>query len=71
MKRSGMGLNTDANYGSRSNPIEMAFSKLKSILREETPRSIDELKQTIRLAMDTIKSDECENYFKASGCELD
>jgi hypothetical protein len=49
----------------------MAFSKLKTLLRDEACRTIDELWQTNGLAMDAIKPNECENYFKASGNELD
>ena len=58
-------------YSPNFNPTKMAFSKLKTLLRDEACRSIDELWQTIGLAMDAIKPNECENYFKASGYELD
>lgn len=54
-------------YSPDFNPIEMAFSKLKSILKAKACRTIDELWQTIGTAIEAFKPDECENYFKAAG----
>jgi len=54
-------------YSPDFNPIEMAFSKLKSILKAKACRTIDELWQTIGTAIEAFKPDECANYFKAAG----
>jgi len=56
-------------YSPDFNPIEMAFSKLKALLRKAACRNIDELWQTIGNLIDTFKPDECENYFNACGYE--
>lgn len=57
-------------YSPDFNPIEMAFSKLKAILRKAACRTIDDLWRTIGTALDTFKPEECANYFKAAGYDL-
>ena len=47
------------------NPIEMAFAKLKTMLRQE--RTIDGLWRRIGALLDQFSQKECANYFKASG----
>ena len=54
-------------YSPDFNPIEMAFSKLKAILKAKACRTIDDLWQTIGFAIDTFTPTECENYFNAAG----
>jgi transposase len=49
------------------NPIENAFSKLKSILRQAAARTIAELWDAIRDALPRFTPDECANYFSAAG----
>ena len=56
-------------YSPDFNPIEMAFSKLKAILRKAACRTIEDLWSTIGTALDTFKPDECANYFHAAGYE--
>lgn len=56
-------------YSPDFNPIEMAFSKLKSILKAAACRTVVDLWNAIGKAVDTFLPDECENYFRASGYE--
>ena len=58
-------------YSPDFNPIEKAFAKLKAALRKAAARTIDELWNTIAKAIDTFTSNECQNYFAASGYEQD
>ena len=50
-------------YSPDCNPIEMAFSKLKALLRKAAARTVDDLWD----AIDAFTSTECENYFAAAG----
>lgn len=54
-------------YSPDFNPIEMAFSKLKAILKAKECRTITELWDVIGLAIDAFKPEECANYFNAAG----
>lgn len=54
-------------YSPDMNPIEMAFSKLKSLLRQEPARTIDALINRIGNVLDRFVPDECANYFHAAG----
>lgn len=54
-------------YSPDLNPIEMAFSKLKALLRHDPPRSIDSLVQRIGLLLDRFVPTECANFFHAAG----
>ena len=56
-------------YSPDFNPIEMAFSKLKAILRKAAARSIDDLWQFIAEALDEFSQQDCTNYFTAAGYE--
>ena len=58
-------------YSPDFNPIEMAFSKLKAILRKAAARTIPELWDVIGKAIDQVKPDECKNYFAAAGYDPD
>ena len=53
------------------NPIELAFAKLKALLRKAAACTIDELWQTIATILDAVTPDECQNYFAAAGYDLD
>jgi hypothetical protein len=44
-------------------PIERAFAKLKSFLRKVAARSIPELWDAVRLAINRFEPKECENFF--------
>ncbi len=54
-------------YSPDLNPIEMAFSKLKSILRAAAPRTVDALWQAVADALGEFTPKECANYFTAAG----
>ena len=56
-------------YSPDFNPIERAFSKLKSIMRSKAERSIKALWNTVGDVIDLFKPDECANYFQAAGYE--
>lgn len=56
-------------YSPDFNPIEMAFSKLKALLKAEACRTVDDLWKTIGRAIDTFAPTECANYFNAAGYE--
>ena len=58
-------------YSSDFNPIEQAFSKIKSILRKATARTVDALEAAIVTAIDAFRPAECANYFANSGYEPD
>lgn len=57
-------------YSPDFNPIEMAFSKLKAILRKAAARSINDLWQVIADALDGFTKQQCRNYFTAAGYGL-
>jgi transposase len=59
-------------YSPDFNPIEKAFSKLKSLLRKKQIRTIPELQEYLRTALDGLSPTECKNYFKSCGyhCEI-
>jgi transposase len=52
-------------YSPDFNPIEMAFSKLKALLRAAAARTITDLWQAIADAIKQFKPDKCRNYFQA------
>jgi len=54
-------------YSPDLNPIEMAFSKLKTHLRKAAVRTINQLWRTIGNICDLYTPEECWNYFKAAG----
>jgi len=58
-------------YSPDFNPIENAFSKLKSFLRKAAARTVDDLWRVIGEATDTFTTSECQNYFAACGYDCD
>ena len=56
-------------YSPDFNPIEMAFSKLKAILRQAAARTVDDLWDVIAQSLDDFTPSECRNYFAAAGYE--
>jgi len=58
-------------YSPDFNPIEMAVSKLKALLRKAAARTISELWAAIADAIDCISPDECLGYFSHAGYDLD
>lgn len=49
------------------NPIEMFFSKIKALLRKTEERSIKGLTSRMGDILDVVRSEECKNFFTASG----
>jgi len=54
-------------YSPDLNPIEMAFSKLKSLLRARALRTMDELWQALGPLSNAFSDTECANYFRHAG----
>jgi len=54
-------------YSPDLNPIEMAFSKLKTLLRKAAARTLDALWRAVGDICDLFTPDECWNYLKAAG----
>jgi transposase len=51
-------------YSPDLNPIEMAFSKLKALLRQAGARHWTGLLEAITHALDTFSADQCLNFFR-------
>ena len=54
-------------YSPDLNPIEQAFSKLKTLLRKENARTREQIEQCIGTLLDRITAQECANYFRDAG----
>ncbi len=54
-------------YSPDFNPIEMAFAKLKALLRKAAERTVDGLWSAIGRLVDVFTPQECANYFTAAG----
>lgn len=54
-------------YSPDMNPIGMAFSKRKALLRQEPARTIDALVNRIANLLDRFLPTECANFFHAAG----
>lgn len=58
-------------YSPDLNPIEMAFSKLKALIRKAAARTYDQLWQAVGHVCDLFTDEECYNFFKAAGYKPD
>ena len=58
-------------YSPDFNSIEMAFSKLKALLRKAAERTVDGLWTAIGRFVDLFTPQECANYFAAAGYDAD
>lgn len=58
-------------YSPDFNPIEMAFSKIKALLRKAAARTYDALVDAMRTAIDAIAPSEATNFFSAAGYQPD
>ena len=58
-------------YSPDLNPIEMAFAKLKTLLRKATARAPDDLWRAVGDICGLFTHDECWNFFKAARCVAD
>lgn len=54
-------------YSPDFNPIEMAFAKLKALLRAAAARTVDDLWHAVANAIERFSPDECRNYFAKAG----
>jgi transposase len=54
-------------YSPDLNPIEMAFAKLKTLLRKAAARTTDSLWDTIANVLPAFTSHECANYLSHAG----
>ncbi len=54
-------------YSPDLNPIEMAFSKLKALLKKAAARTVEELWSAIAAALPSLNAAECGNYLAAAG----
>ena len=54
-------------YSPDLNPIEMAFSKLKSLIRKAAARTYADLWQAVGHVCNLFPEEECLNFFKAAG----
>jgi transposase len=54
-------------YSPDLNPIELAFSKLKSLLRAKAIRTVDALWKALGTLCDSFSPTECANYFRHNG----
>ncbi len=54
-------------YSPDLNPIEMAFSKLKRLLRKAAARTVEALWETIGRLLDGFSAQECRNYIRHAG----
>lgn len=58
-------------YSPDLNPIEMAFAKLKALIRRAAARTYDDLWRAVGHVCDLFSDEECCNFFKAAGYETD
>lgn len=56
-------------YSPDFNPIEMAFAKLKALLRARAARTVTTLWDAAGSVLDAFTPDECANFFTAAGYE--
>lgn len=54
-------------YSPDFNPIEMAFSKLKALLRKAAARTVNDLWAAVAECLSAFTPGECRNYFTAAG----
>lgn len=58
-------------YSPDLNPIEMAYSKLKALLRKKAARTFDAVCEAIGDICKLFEPSQCRNFFKAAGYEAD
>ena len=58
-------------YNPDFNPIEMAFAKLKTLLRAKAERTVEALWQAVGALIPLFLPAECANHFKAAGYDAD
>lgn len=56
-------------YSPDFNPIELAFAKIKALLKKAAARTLPDLRNAIRDAVDAITANDCRSFFTAAGYE--
>jgi len=56
-------------YSPDFNPIEMAFAKIKALLRKAAARTVQALWDAIRYAIDAVTPQDARSFFSACGYE--
>jgi transposase len=54
-------------YSPDFNPIELVFSKLKTLVRKSKTRKMEELWRRLGELCDVFSTEECHNYFRHAG----
>jgi transposase len=54
-------------YSPDFNPIELSWSKMKSIVRKLKPRTYEELVESLKIALDSFSSSNIQNWFSHDG----
>jgi transposase len=54
-------------YSPDLNPIEMAYSKFKALLKKAAARTVEDLWTAIAVALPQLTPRDCANYFTAAG----
>lgn len=54
-------------YSPDFNPIELSWSKMKSMLRKLKARTVDEMQKAMKIALDCFTKSDIKNWFKHSG----
>jgi len=67
LEAAGMGLLYLPPYSPDLNPIELAFAKIKLLLRRLAPRSFDAICQALATILATFSPNECANYLRHAG----
>lgn len=58
-------------YSPDLNPIELAYSKLKTLLRKRAARDFEAICEALCDICNLYTPDECRNFFRAAGYEAD
>ncbi len=58
-------------YSPDLNPIEMAFSKLKALLRKKAARSFDAICDALKNICNLFSPEQCRNFFRKAEYEAD
>jgi transposase len=67
IERAGATIRYLPRYSPDLNPIEMPYSKFKTMLRKAAGRTVRDLYRTIRSFLPLLSPRECANYFKHAG----
>lgn len=67
IERAGAWLRFLPPYSPDFNPIEMAFAKLKALLRAARPRNFDQVVELLAIALPLFTPEECLNFVRHCG----